>query len=488
MPEAVTRTPRGTIMVVDDEESIRSGCILSLTDLGYTVEAFNKGQPALQAAQQSSFDLILLDLKLPDMDGMEILAQLRQNVPDSKVIMMTGYASVENAVRDMKLGAFDYLSKPFSADELILSAERALESKRLAEENQALRKQLYEKFDFSNIVGENPALIEIFNSIRKVAPTSSTILLEGESGTGKELFAKAVHAHSRRSGQQFVAVDCSTFSASLLESELFGHVKGAFTGAVKNKPGIFEIADGGTLFLDEVAALNREVQGKILRVMESRRFKPVGGDSTKSTDMRIIAATNRDLKKMVDSHEFRNDLYYRLNVLPIHIPPLRERRDDIPKLAYHFLRIFCKEMGRRIQGFSDEALKSLIHYDWPGNVRQLKNVVERLVIMCDDKILGYRHLTGNLEVGSVEDQGGIPHTAGGLKDAKQAILEQYFLPMEKSFLVQALERAAWNITKAAGQVGMQRSNFSVLMKKHGLSSQTDGSSLQKRRTSDESDR
>ena len=256
MPEAVTRTPRGTIMVVDDEESIRSGCILSLTDLGYTVEAFNKGQPALQAAQQSSFDLILLDLKLPDMDGMEILAQLRQNVPDSKVIMMTGYASVENAVRAMKLGAFDYLSKPFSADELILSAERALESKRLAEENQALRKQLYEKFDFSNIVGENPALIEIFNSIRKVAPTSSTILLEGESGTGKELFAKAVHAHSRRSGQQFVAVDCSTFSASLLESELFGHVKGAFTGAVKNKPGIFEIADGGTLFLDEVANLN----------------------------------------------------------------------------------------------------------------------------------------------------------------------------------------------------------------------------------------
>jgi len=474
MPDTDTCTLPGNIVVIDDEESICLGCKLPLTDLGHSVVTFQKGRTALEAFQQNGYDLILLDLKLPDMDGMEILARVRQEKPNTKIIIMTGYGSVENAVSAMKLGAFDFLSKPFSTDELVLSAERALASKRLSEENQTLRKQLYEKFDFSNIVGENSALIEIFKNIRKAAPTNSTILLDGESGTGKELFAKAIHVHSRRSGHQFVAVDCSTFSASLLESELFGHVKGAFTGAVKHKSGIFEVANGGTLFLDEVANLSLGVQGKILRVMESRQYKPVGGDAVKSTDMRIVAATNRNLKKMVGNGEFRNDLYYRLNVLPIHIPPLRDRRDDIPKLAYHFLRIFCKKMGRRIQGFSDDALKSLIHYDWPGNVRQLKNVVERLVIMCDDNVLDHCHLSGNLKVESSQGQSTIPHTLGELKAAKQDLLDRRYLPMEKSFLLQALERAAWNITRAAGQVGMQRSNFSALMKKHGLSTQVDG--------------
>jgi len=463
MPDTETSASPGSIVVIDDEESICSGCRLSLSDLGHAVETFLKGKPGLETIQQGSYDLVLLDLKLPDMDGIDILEQIRREKPDTKIIMMTGYSSVENAVRAMKLGAFDYLSKPFSADELILSVERAMESKRLTEENQTLRKQLYEKFGFSDIVGENQALIQIFKKIHRAAPTESTILLDGESGTGKELFAKAIHAHSRRSGQQFVTVDCSTFSASLLESELFGHVKGAFTGAVKNKAGIFEIADGGTLFLDEVANLSLDVQGKILRVMESRQYKPVGGDTIKNTDMRIIAATNRDLKIMVDNREFRNDLFYRLNVLPIHIPPLRDRRDDIPKLAYHFLRIFCKEMGRRIQGFSDEALQSLIHHDWPGNVRQLKNVVERLVIMCDDNVLGYQNLSGNFHLQAAQDQGAIPETLDNLKTAKQDILDKYYRPVEKLFLVEALDSTGWNITQAAGHVGMQRSNFSALM-------------------------
>jgi len=480
MPDTNTNTSLENIVVIDDEESICDGCRLSLTDLGFAVEIFLKGGEAIQAIQQGDYDLVLLDIKLPDMDGMEILKQVLKEKPDTKVIMMTGYASVENAVNAMKLGAFDYLSKPFSADELILSVERAMASKRLAEENRTLRKQLYEKFDFSNIVGENSELIQIFSKIRKAAPTDSTILLEGESGTGKELFAKAVHAHSRRAGRQFVAVDCGTFSASLLESELFGHVKGAFTGAVKNKPGIFEIADGGTLFLDEVANLSLGVQGKILRVMESKQYKPVGGDATKNTDMRIIAATNRDLKIMVSDGEFRTDLYYRLNVLPIHIPPLRDRRDDIPKLAYHFLRIFCKKMGRRIQGFSDEALTSLIYHDWPGNVRQLKNVVERLVIMCDDNVLGHRHLSRNFQTESPKGHGAIPGTLDILKAAKQGILDKYYFPMEKLFLLQALNDAGWNISRAAGQVGMQRSNFSTLMKKHGLSAQTESPSVEKK--------
>jgi DNA-binding NtrC family response regulator len=404
------------------------------------------------------------------MDGMQVLKQIRKNQADIHIIIMTGHASVENAVTAMKLGAFDYLSKPFSGDELILSTAKAIQNKRLTEENLALRKQLFAKFNFSNIVGENPALKKIFDKIRKAAPTDSTILLEGESGTGKELFAKAIHGHSSRSNKQFVVVDCSTFSASLLESELFGHVKGSFTGAVKNKPGVFQIANGGTLFLDEIANLSFEIQGKLLRVIESRQYKPVGGDHPQKTDMRIIAATNRDLKEMVAKNEFRSDLFYRLYVLPIEIPPLRERKDDIPKLAYHFLRLFSKEIGRRIQGFSDEALDALIHYDWPGNVRQLKNVVERLVIMCDEKVLCYRHLSSNLHLGGQEDHGPIPETLQDLKSAKQVVLDKNYRPIERAFLLKALEGSDWNITQAAKRVGMQRSNFSALMKKHDLSS------------------
>jgi len=465
--------PTGTIAVIDDEESICSGCRLSLSDQGYAVDTFLTARAGLEALRQTPYDIVLLDLKLPDMDGMQVLEQIRKNQADTHIIIMTGHASVENAVTAMKLGAFDYLSKPFSDDELIMSAAKAIQNKRLTEENLTLRKQLFAKFNFSNIVGENAALKKIFDKIRKAAPTDSTILLEGESGTGKELFAKAIHGHSSRSNKQFVAVDCSTFSASLLESELFGHVKGSFTGAVKNKPGVFQIANGGTLFLDEIANLSLEIQGKLLRVIETRQYKPVGGDHSQKTDMRIIAATNRDLKQMVANNEFRSDLFYRLYVLPIEIPPLRERKDDIPKLAYHFLRLFSKEIGRRIQGFSDEALDALIHYDWPGNIRQLKNVVERLVIMCDEKVLCYRHLSSNLHLGSREDHGPIPETLQDLKTAKQVVLDKNYRPIERAFLVKALEGSDGNITRAAKRVGMQRSNFSALMKKHDLSSLSD---------------
>jgi DNA-binding NtrC family response regulator len=402
------------------------------------------------------------------MDGMEGLKEVRRDKPEINVIIMTGYASVQNAVDAMKIGAFDYLSKPFSDDELILAVKKAIQNKRLTEENLALRKQLFEKFNFSNIVGENPALTRIFHKIRKAAPTDTTILLEGESGTGKELFANAVHAHSNRATKQFVVVDCSTFSSSLLESELFGHVKGAFTGALKDKPGVFEIANGGTLFLDEISNLNLEVQGKLLRTMETRQYKPVGGDHIKTSDMRIIAATNQNLKTMVANGRFREDLFYRLYVLPIYIPPLRERKDDIPKLAYHFLRIFSKEMGRRVQGFSDDALETITHYDWPGNVRQLKNVIERLIIMCDDDVFGYRHLASNLQMGTLRHHRATPKTLAELKAAKQAIIDEDYGSIEKAFLLKALKNAEWNITQAARQVGMQRSNFSSLMKKHNL--------------------
>ncbi len=456
------------ILVIDDEPVICEGCRLVLSEKGHQVDIHSSGESGMAAIRSGDYELILLDLKLPDADGMDLLKQLHEERPRLAVIVMTGYSSVENAVTAMKLGAFDYLAKPYSDDQLIFAVEKAVAAKRLAEENLALRKQLYAMFDFSNIVGENPKLLRVFEEVRKAAPTDSTILLQGESGTGKELFAKAIHAHSSRSTRQFIVVDCSTFSSSLLESELFGHVKGAFTGAVHDKTGIFEVADGGTLFLDEIANLTWEVQAKLLRVMESHEYKPVGSSQTQKTDMRIIAATNQNLKTSVEQGRFRQDLFYRINVLPITIPPLRERRDDIPKLAYHFLRQFCREMGRRIQGFSDDALQMLISYDWPGNVRQLKNIVERLVIMADEKILDHSHVMNNLQPSQDEKLEAVPRTSEDLKTVKRLILKKSYDPIEKALLQAALEAADGNISRAAQKVGMQRSNFSALMKKHHL--------------------
>ena len=417
---------------------------------------------------EGKYDLALLDMKLPDINGMDILQRVKCENLDICVIVMTGYSSVKNAVEAMKLGAFDYISKPFTDDELLISVQRALENKGLKEENLALRHQLSERYDFGNIIGEAPQILKIFDAIRKVAPTDCTVLLSGESGTGKELFARAIHAHSKRAARQFVAVDCSTFSSSLLESELFGHVKGAFTGAVKDKAGIFDTANHGSLFLDEVANLNLDIQAKLLRAMESREFKPVGASRLKKSNVRIIAATNRDLKIMVDAGNFRQDFFYRLNVFPIFIPPLRKRRDDIPRLLYHFLKRYCRQTGKRVDGFSDDALEMLINHEWPGNVRQLKNVVERLVIIADDRILDYQHLSDHLETNRNHITDAIPKTLEELKAVKRRLLQNRFGKIERAFLQNALAAAKGNIAQAARQVGMQRSNFQALMKKHGI--------------------
>jgi DNA-binding NtrC family response regulator len=464
-----TPAARAQILIIDDEAVICNGCKLVLTERGHAVDAVRDGQSGLEFMRRNSYDLVLLDMKLPDLDGMQLLDSIRQQHPKVSVVVMTGYSSVPDAVRAMKLGAFDYLSKPFSDEELGLTVEKAIKTRRLTEENLALRKQLFAKFDFSNIVGENSEILRVFEEIRRAAATDTTILLEGESGTGKELFAKAIHAHSHRADRQFIVVDCSTFSSSLLESELFGHVKGAFTGATYDKAGVFEVANSGTLFLDEVANLTPDVQGKLLRVMETQDYKPVGASLARKTDIRFVAATNQNLKTMVEDGRFRQDLFYRLSVLPIYIPPLRERRDDIPKLAYHFLRMFSREMGRRIQGFTDEALEVLINYDWPGNVRQLKNVVERLVIMSDENILDYYHLVDNLQSsrGSVQDR--IPRTLKELRAVKKKIIAEHYGRVEKAFLLKALTEAGWNISEAAKAVGMQRPNFSTLLKKHQIS-------------------
>jgi DNA-binding NtrC family response regulator len=459
------------ILVIDDEPVIGDGCRLILEEQGYAVTTCLTGKAGLAEINQNPCDVLLLDMKLPDMDGMDILRFVREKVPLMHVIVMTGYSTVSNAVQAMKLGAFDYLTKPFSDDDISFAVQKAVENKRLKEENLSLRSQLFERYDFNNIIGENPHILKIFEKIQKVAPTDSTVLLEGESGTGKELFARAIHARSHRAGRQFIAVDCTTFSSALMESELFGHVKGAFTGAVSDKSGIFEVADGGTLFLDEVANIGPDVQGKLLRVMETREFKPVGASRYKTTNTRVIAATNQNLKTLVETERFREDLFYRLSVVPIYIPPLRERRDDIPKLAYHFLRLFCRKTGKRLKGFTDEALEMLINFPWPGNVRQLKNVVERLVIMSDHETLSYWDLHDQMQTRRKQRQENIPNSLEELKALKQNILNDVYAPLEKSFLLKALRDAGGNITRAAGNVGMQRSNFSALIKKYDISAE-----------------
>jgi len=460
------------ILIIDDERVICNGCRMALMDANYSVDVCMNGRSGLDAILRGAYDVVLLDMKLPDLGGMEILKSVAKEKPGEHIIVMTGHFSVQNAVEAMKSGAFDYLTKPFSDDELSIAVSKALENKRLKEENLSLRQQLSERFNFSNIIGENSKILKIFEGIEKVAPTDSTVLLCGESGTGKELFARAIHVRSKRAAARFLAVDCGTFSPSLLESELFGHIKGAFTGAVKDKAGIFEMANHGSLFLDEVANLDMTTQAKLLRALETHEYKPVGGNRLKKTDVRIIGATNRDLKTMVDNGEFREDFFYRLNVFPVFIPPLRERKDDIPRLLYHFLRMYCLQVEKTIDGFSDDTLEFLINHDWPGNVRQLKNVVERLVIMADDKILSYGNLTDHLEADRNQTRSTIPETLDELKSIKQDMLEKQFGQIERTFLQKALSDAQGNITRASKRVGMQRSNFSALMKKHHLSANT----------------
>ncbi|MBW2355438.1 MAG: sigma-54-dependent Fis family transcriptional regulator [Deltaproteobacteria bacterium] len=457
------------ILVIDDEPVICDGCRLVLSDAGHRVETHVSGCAGLDAFFQGRFDVVLLDLKLPDADGMEILEAIHGRNPNVYVVVMTGYSTVSNAIAAMKGGAFDFLSKPFSDDELNIAMERVMENRRLVMENLSMRRQLTEPFRFDNIIGENPAILNIFEQIKKVAPTDSTVLIYGESGTGKELFARAIHAHSQRAAHQFVALDCSTLASGVLESELFGHVRGAFSGAVKDKPGIFEVASAGTLFLDEISGLSLEIQGKLLRVMESGEFKRVGATAMQKTNARIIAASNRDLKAMVSAGAFREDLFYRLSVFPIFIPPLRERRDDIPRLASHFLKLFNKKTSKRIDGFTDEAMNLLVNQDWPGNVRQLKNVVERLVILSDRRFLDIVYLLDNLQSRPGTAAPTVPKSLAELKAAKQQLLEETFGQIEKAFILKALQETKGNISRAAAKVGMQRPNFHALMRKHGIS-------------------
>ncbi|TAN49956.1 MAG: sigma-54-dependent Fis family transcriptional regulator [Betaproteobacteria bacterium] len=458
---------KGRILVVDDEEIVVRSCLRILGGGDYTVDAARDGAEALQKIGSAPYDVIVLDIMMPQIDGLEVLQRVKEAHPDVEVVMVTGLSQIETAVRSMKLGAFDYLPKPFDPDELKLVVERALERRRLLQENVNLTTEAGSRYRFENIIGSSPRMQAMYRLVARCAPTSTTVLLTGESGTGKELVARAIHYNSLRKDQPFVTVDCTSLSENLLESELFGHVKGAFTGAVVSKRGLFEVANGGTLFLDEVANISLAIQAKLLRVIQEREFKAVGDTRTQSTDIRLIAATNRDLRAMVAEGGFRDDLFYRLNIFPIEIPPLRERREDIAALAVHFLKTFSAELGKEVNQISDGAMNVLLNHPWPGNVRELENTVHRAVILATDRVIRKAHLVNLVATSSVA-AAEVPRTGDELKRIKKAAREKSVEHIEKAFVLEALRRNAWNVTRSAEETGMQRANFQALMKKHGI--------------------
>ena len=461
------------ILVVDDEMIVCESLKRILEEEGYEAEDALSGKEAFEKMKANPFDIVITDLKMPGIDGMEVLRTFRKEYPDSIIIMITGFSTVETAVEAMKLGAFDYIPKPFTPDEVAVVVKKAIEKKNLILENIYLRQELQEKYGFQNIVGRSKKMQEIYRIIAKVAVTDSTVLVYGQSGTGKELIARAIHFNSQRREKQFVPVDCAVLSENLLESELFGHVRGSFTGAVSTKPGLFEVADGGTVFLDEVGNISLSIQAKLLRVLQEREFTPVGGTKSKKVDIRLIAATNKDLEKMIKEEVFREDLYYRLNIVPIYLPTLKERQEDIPLLAVHFLKKYADEMGKTVKGFTPEAMEKMMRYPWPGNIRELENVIERTMVMIDGEMVSMEHLIlpGQQEKEISESQ--IPLTSEELKEIKKQMREKAVEEIEKAFVLNALERHQWNVTRAAEDVGMLRPNFQALMRKHNLRARGD---------------
>jgi DNA-binding NtrC family response regulator len=459
---------RPRMLVVDDELGICRSCVKILSKGGHQVEYALNGYDALKMMQESPFDLIITDLKMSSMGGMEVLRRVQESYPDTMVIVITGYATVSSAVEVMKMGAYDYLPKPFTPEELRSVVHRALVDRETRLQNREMKARGGKSGIIDHqLIGKSQKIQSVIKMIGKVAPTDSTVLICGESGTGKELIARAIHANSRRKERVFFAVDCGTLSGNLLESELFGYEKGAFTGAFKNKEGIFKAAESGTVFLDEISNISPEVQGKLLRFLETREFLPLGATEKQHVDVRLVFATNRDLMEMVKEGSFRQDFYYRIFVYPIFTPPLRDRKSDILPIAYHFLRQFCDITGKAIKGFSMEASAGLTAYDWPGNVRQLKNAIERAVILCEGDEITPKELP------ALDDRGGlvvqVPESNEALKKAKKEIREKAVREVEKNFIIHALMQNDWNVTRAARKVGLQRPNFQNLMKKHGIS-------------------
>ena len=467
---------RPRILVVDDELNICQSCVKVLSKMECDVDYALNGYNALKKMEKEPFDVVLTDLKMSSLGGMEVLRRVKESTPDTPVIVMTGYASVSSAVEVMKMGALDYLPKPFTPEELRAIVRQALSERELRLQNRSLQQKMLKAPPLSHqLIGNSSKIKQVITMIQKVAPTDATVLIHGDSGTGKELVARAVHANSSRRENVFFAVDCGTLSSSLLESELFGHTKGAFTGAHDKKDGIFKLADGGTIFLDEISNIGLEVQGKLLRFLETREFLPLGSGVATTVDVRLIFATNKNLQQMVAEGSFREDFYYRIDVYPILLPPLRERKKDILPIAYHFLNQFNRNMDKKITGFEDEAVNRLTDYDWPGNVRQLRNSIERAVILCETGKISLKDLPLLGDAREIEQlMENIPATNAELKRVKKEIRQKSVRKVEKNFILNALEKNQWNVTQAADSVGLQRSNFHNLMKKYGITLQQRG--------------
>jgi len=456
------------ILIVDDEDIVIKSCLRIFDGDDYQIEAVQDGREALRKIEEDSYDVVILDIMMPNMGGLEVLGRIKETYPDVDVIMITGLSQIDTAVQAMKLGAFDYISKPFDPDELKLAVHRALERRQLLQENLNLKSEIISKYRFENIIGSSRQMQAVYRLVAQCAPTNSTVLLTGESGTGKELIARAIHYNSLRKDKPFVPVDCNSLSENLVESELLGHVKGAFTGAIASKKGMFEIADGGTLFLDEIGNFSPAIQAKLLRVLQEREFRAVGDTRTQAANFRLVTATNKDLKTMVAAGNFRDDLYYRINIFPIHIPALRERKDDIPALAYHFLKQFSAELGKKVTDISEGAMSALVNHIWPGNVRELENVMQRVVILTSDNIIRQAHLANILDPLQSQADFTVPRTGDELKRVKKAAREKSVEEIEKQFVLEALKRNGWNVTKSADDTGMQRANFQALMKKYTI--------------------
>ena len=448
------------ILVVDDEEIMREVITTLLEEEGYRVTSAATGEEGIEKVKEDACDLVLLDLMLPSMSGLEALEEMILIDPDIVVVMISAYASIETAVEATKSGAFDFITKPFKNEELLLVVKNGLKKRSLEIENRQLKKTLKERASFKNIVGKSEPMQQVFDLITQVAPRRSTVLIAGESGTGKELVARAILSCSPRSNHAFVAVNSGSIPSDLLESELFGHVKGAFTGAIASKKGLFEIADGGTIFLDEVGTLPLETQSRLLRVIQEREFRQVGGLKNIVVDVRIIAATNIDLKEAMEQQRFREDLYYRLNVISINLPPLRERKGDIPLLAEHFVRQFSKENDRPDCHLDPSTLKLLMECDWPGNVRELENVMERAVVLAPDE----GRITQELFPREVLDSSSMGlGSLGSLENG--ATLKDLVLEYEKKLIMTALQKADWSQKKAASLLRMNRSTLNEKLKR-----------------------
>lgn len=450
-------TEKGLIHIIDDEPIIHEVLGDLLTSEGYATENSAGGEEALKKFTQQDFDLILLDLLMPGMDGIEVLREIKKIDPHAVIIIITAYASVESAIAAMKTGAFDYIQKPFKHDELILIIERALEHKKLYEENIRLKSELKTKFSFSNIIGKSQVMMNVFETIKAAAPTRSTILIQGESGTGKELVARAIHLNSERVDYPFISVNSGSLPPDLLESHLFGHVRGAFTGAVSQKQGLFEAANKGTIFFDEISTLNLETQAKLLRVMQEKEFMHLGGTKTIKVDVRVIAATNTGLEELIRENKFREDLFYRLNVIKLELPALRQRREDIPLLVKHFLQLYSQENQKEIEEVSEDVMDILQSYDWPGNIRELENLIERAVVLSNTKIITRDSLPPFLLEGPEEDSAAAFSVNMHLKDQLNAF--------QKKAIRDALKRTKGVQKKAAALLGVKATTLNEMIKR-----------------------